>query len=132
MLARSRREQLQQALVRLPEHTLVRPPEIGMVMLRGRIGGTGGQFNLGEATVTRCAVRVGDRLGVGYILGRDREHAQLVALLDAMLQDVQQQATLLREVIEPLARTQAQARETRSREVAASRVEFFTMVREAA
>ena len=101
-------------------------------MLRGRVGGTGDVFNLGEATVTRCAVRVGDRLGVGYVLGRDRRHAELVALLDAMLQDAERRPALLRTIIEPLERGQAQEREARSRAVAASRVEFFTMVREAA
>lgn len=132
VLARSGREQLEQALADAPAHDAVRPPECGMVMLRGRVGGTGDVFNLGEATVTRCAVRVGDCLGVGYVLGRDRRHAELVALFDALLQDATRRSSLLRTVIEPLAAAQAQARASRSREVAASRVEFFTMVREAA
>jgi alpha-D-ribose 1-methylphosphonate 5-triphosphate synthase subunit PhnG len=82
--------------------------------------------------VTRCAVRVGDYLGVGYVLGRDRRHAELVAVLDAMLQDGARQVALLRDVVDPLAQAQAEARAARSREVASSRVEFFTMVREAA
>lgn len=132
VLARSRREQLEEALPQAPAHELVRPPECGMVMLRGRVGGTGDVFNLGEATVTRCAVRVGARLGVGYVLGRDRRHAELVALFDALLQDREQQPTLLRDVVDPLAQAQADARAARSREVASSRVDFFTMVREAA
>lgn len=132
VLARSGREPLEQALADAPAHHAVRPPESGMVMLRGRVGGTGDVFNIGEATVTRCAVRVGDRLGVGYVLGRDRRHAELVALCDAMLQDDAHRSGLLRAVIEPLAAAQEQARAARSREVAVSRVEFFTMVREAA
>lgn len=132
VLARSRREQLEQALTKAPAHTFVRTPECGMVMLRGRVGGTGDVFNVGEATVTRCAVRVGERLGVGYVLGRDRRHAELVALFDALLQDEAQQPALLHDVIDPLARDQAETRAARSREVASSRVEFFTMVREAA
>jgi alpha-D-ribose 1-methylphosphonate 5-triphosphate synthase subunit PhnG len=132
VLARSRPEQLEQALTQAPAHTLVRSPECGMVMLRGRVGGTGDVFNVGEATVTRCAVRVGERLGVGYVLGRDHRHAELVALFDAMLQDEARQPALLRAVVDPLAHSQAQTRSARSREVASSRVEFFTMVREAA
>ena len=103
-----------------------------MVMLRGRVGGTGDVFHLGEATVTRCAVRVGERLGVGYVLGRDRRHAELVALCDALLQDDTRQPELLRALVDPLAQAQAEEREARSREAASSRVEFFTMVREAA
>lgn len=114
------------------DHEVVRSPECGMVMLRGRVGGTGDDFNLGEATVTRCAVRIGDRLGIGYVLGRDRRRAQLVATLDGLLQDPARQSGLLRTVVEPLVRQQADARTARSREVAASRVEFFTMVRETA
>jgi alpha-D-ribose 1-methylphosphonate 5-triphosphate synthase subunit PhnG len=131
VLARARAERLEESLAQTAPagHEQVRPPECGMVMLRGRVGGTGDPFNLGEATVTRCAVRVGERLGVGYVLGRNRRHAELVALLDAMLQDEARRDVLLREVVQPLAREQADARTARSREVATSRVEFFTMVR---
>jgi alpha-D-ribose 1-methylphosphonate 5-triphosphate synthase subunit PhnG len=131
VLARAPREALEQgvASAAAPPHELVRPPECGMVMLRGRTGGTGDAFNLGEATVTRCAARVGDYLGVGYLLGRDQRRAQCIALLDALLQDPARRAALLRDVVEPLARAQAGERQGRSSEAAASRVEFFTMVR---
>lgn len=131
VLARASRDQLEAAAAALavPAHQAVRPPEAGMVMLRGRVGGTGDAFNLGEAAVTRCAVRVGEALGVGYVLGRDKRKAELVALLDAVLQDPARQAALLREQVEPLARAQSSARDARSRAVAASKVEFFTMVR---
>jgi alpha-D-ribose 1-methylphosphonate 5-triphosphate synthase subunit PhnG len=134
VLARAGSESLEQALARFApvRHELVRAPECGMVMLRGRVGGTGDAFNFGEATVTRCAARVGEHLGVGYVLGRDRRRAELVAVLDALLQDPQRQAGLLRELVDPLAREQAQARAAASRDAASSRVEFFTMVREAA
>ena len=39
----------------LPEqpYELVRQPETGLVMVRGRMGGTGSPVNLGEGTVTR-------------------------------------------------------------------------------
>lgn len=134
ILARAGRAPLEQSLARIdvPPHSLVRMPECGMVMLRGRVGGTGDAFNLGEATVTRCAARVGEHLGIGYVLGRDRRQAELVAVLDALLQDTARRATVMREVVEPLAQAQQAARDARSREAAASRVEFFTMVREAA
>jgi len=101
-----------------------------MVRLRGRVGGTGEAFNLGEASVTRCAVRVGSgALGVGYALGRDRRKAELVALFDALLQDDARHAGIAREVLEPLARQQAAQRDAASRAAAASKVEFFTFVR---
>ena len=101
-----------------------------MVMLRGRVGGTGDAFNLGEATVTRCAVRVGaGALGVGYTLGRDRRKAELVALFDALLQDETRQARLQRDFIAPMQQRQAVQREATSRSAATSKVEFFTFVR---
>lgn len=131
VLARAATERLERAAAETapPPHELVRPPECGMVMLRGRVGGTGDPFHAGEATVTRCAVRVGPQLGLGYVLGRDRRRAELVALFDALLQDGDRRASLLRQVVEPIAREQAQRHAQRSREAASSRVEFFTMVR---
>ena len=114
----------------LPELKTVRPPEIGMVMLRGRVGGTGNPFNLGEASVVRCALRLGDGpLGVSYALGRDKRRAELAALLDAMLQDPQHHDRLQGQVIAPLATAQARARAQKQAAVAASKVEFFTFVR---
>ena len=132
VLARAGTAELERAFAHWPAAggaERIRMPETGMVMLRGRIGGTGDAFNLGEATVTRCAVRIGAALGVGYALGRDRRKAELIAAFDALLQDAQLRADLLLAVVEPLRRAQQAQREARSREAAASRVEFFTLVR---
>ncbi|MFI5444191.1 phosphonate C-P lyase system protein PhnG [Polaromonas sp. UC242_47] len=133
VLTRATRPELEDALALvgdLPALEHVRPSEPGMVMLRGRVGGTGDAFNLGEATVTRCALRVGSgALGVGYTLGRDRRKAELVALFDALLQDETRQAHLQQTVLDPLARQQAAQRDAASRSAAASKVEFFTFVR---
>lgn len=131
VLARCARETLEAAAGRLqpPPGEAVRAAETGMVMLRGRVGGTGAAFNLGEASVTRCAVRIGQALGVGYALGRDKRKAELIAGFDALLQDPAWQPVLLRELVEPLEREQAQQREAQSRLAASSRVDFFTMVR---
>ena len=62
--------QLVESLGDLPEHDLLRGPESGLVMVRGRAGGSGNAFNLGEMTVTRCTVRTGDgTLGHAYVSG---------------------------------------------------------------
>jgi alpha-D-ribose 1-methylphosphonate 5-triphosphate synthase subunit PhnG len=108
----------------------VRPPEIGMVMLRGRVGGTGNPFNLGEATVVRSAVRLGyGPLGVSYTLGRDKRHSALAAVFDALLQDPEHHDRLQASLIAPLANAQAQARTAIQNKMASSKVEFFTFVR---
>jgi len=113
-----------------PALTLLRQPETGLVMARGRAGGTGQRFNLGEITVTRCAVRSADGLiGHGYVAGRDRRKAELVASFDALLQAPGRRPMLLERVVEPLAAVQAEARAATARKAAATRVEFFTMVR---
>src|SRR5712672_2399789 len=76
--------------VALPAHENLREPENGLVMVRGRIGGDGAPFNLGEATVSRAAVRLSTgEVGFGYTLGRDRQKARMIALCDAMLQSDQ-------------------------------------------
>lgn len=112
----------------LPPHAMLRAPETGLVMVRGRAGGDGAPFNLGEMTVTRCAVRAPDgRMGLGYVAGRDRRHAELAAVLDAALQDGAQRAALMAAVIEPLAAAQAADAGRDARRAAATRVEFFTM-----
>ncbi len=132
VLARAPREDLERHAdaLDLPAFTWLRRPETGMVMLRGRAGGTGQPFNLGEATVTRCAVRAGNAVGTAHVLGRDGRRAELVARLDAALQDPARQAALINAVIAPLEQAQRARREAASRAAATTKVEFFTLVRE--
>ncbi len=114
----------------LPPYQLLRSAETGMVMLRGRAGGTGRRFNLGEATVTRCSVEIqGGAIGHGYVLGRDARHAEHMALLDGLLQDPQRQPQLLKELVEPLIQARQANRMVKERKTAATKVDFFTMVR---
>lgn len=112
-----------------PGFTWLRPPEVGGVMLRGRMGGTGAPFNMGEMTVTRCALRLETgEVGHAYVQGRDKAHAQRAALVDALMQ-TGQAAALRTAVLEPLASERAAAAEARAAKAAATKVDFFTMVR---
>ena len=112
----------------LPAHTRLRGPEIGLVMARGRQGGDGAPFNLGEMTVTRCTVGVGGAfVGHAYAAGRDKEKAELAAVLDAALQDRALRPALLRAVVEPLAAAQAERAARTARKAAATRVDFSTL-----
>jgi alpha-D-ribose 1-methylphosphonate 5-triphosphate synthase subunit PhnG len=136
VLARATRDELEQALgTHAPglryEH--LRHPESGMVMLRARMGGTGDPFNMGEATVTRCTVRLADgQVGCGHVLGRDTRRAELVAIFDALLQEPGYRSQLQTQVVEPLRQRQQAARAAAAQAAAGSRVEFFTLVRGAA
>lgn len=109
---------------------VLRKPETGLVMVRGRMGGSGAAFNTGEATVTRCSVKNerGD-IGHGYVLGRSHRHAQLAAEIDVALQDEAHQATLVKEVISPLNALYQNKRALERKKTATTKVDFFTVVR---
>ena len=113
-----------------PAFRWLRRPETGMVMARGRVGGTGRPFNLGEVSVVRCALEIdGGAVGFCYAHGRDHRHAEYAALLDALLQNPERRKVLERNVMLPLESPQRADRERKAREAGATRVEFFTMVR---
>jgi alpha-D-ribose 1-methylphosphonate 5-triphosphate synthase subunit PhnG len=116
--------------VALPVHENLREAENGLLMVRGRIGGDGAPFNLGEATVSRAAVRLSTgEVGFGYTLGRDQRKAQMIALCDALIQSVDHAGAVEAKVLAPL-RTQLMAeRKRRAMETAATRVDFYTLVR---
>ena len=129
-LARASAEDLAARLATLPplpEPETLRAPAPGLVMVRGRAGGDGEAFNLGEMTVTRCALRLGPHIGHAYIAGRDHAKARLAALLDAALQDSALHKACMHAVVEPLAAAQQAARAAEARKAAATRVDFFTM-----
>ena len=110
--------------------TVLRAPDVGMVMLRGRVGGNGAPFNLGEATVTRAAVKLDSgEIGYAYLLGRDLERARLAAIIDALGQRSADRARLERDFVAPVTARLAQAADLRRRRTAATRVNFFIMVR---
>jgi alpha-D-ribose 1-methylphosphonate 5-triphosphate synthase subunit PhnG len=119
---------LLQPLPPLPPHAVLRGPEVGLIMVRGRQGGDGAPFNLGEMTVTRCTVRLEDgTLGHAYVAGRDRAQAELAAVLDAALHLPAWRERLMAAVIDPLAAAQAADRARVMRKAAATRVAFATM-----
>jgi len=118
------------ALGPLPPHEDLRVAESGMLMVRGRIGGDGASFNVGEATVSRAAVRLASgETGVGYVLGRDRDKARLIALCDALIQSEPHADAVERHVLAPLRTRQVAERAADAERIAATKVEFFTLVR---
>ncbi len=111
-------------------HELLRPPEAGLIMVRGRMGGDGAPFNLGEMSVTRCSVVVASgAVGHGMVAGRDASHARNAAFIDALMTDEARRGELMRLIIAPLAETEASAADARARESAATKVDFFTVAR---
>lgn len=116
------------ALAPLPTVQDLRAPESGLVMLRGRVGGNGAAFNLGEATVTRAAVALEGLTGFAYHLGRDAGKARRAATLDALWQQ-DETRPVVTTGLEPVRRRVAAERELAARRAAATRVNFFTLAR---
>ncbi len=112
-----------------PTFKWLRAPEIGSTMVRGRQGGTGAPFNLGEVTVTRCALKLDDgTVGHSYIQGRRKADAEVAALVDALMQ-TGAATQIQKDILDVLAAEQTAARKTRADKAAATKVDFFTMVR---
>ncbi|MCJ8517872.1 phosphonate C-P lyase system protein PhnG [Pseudorhizobium tarimense] len=133
LLARARADELSTAWEKLPikpESNPVRGPETGLVMVRGRIGGGGAPFNLGEATVTRATVLLSSgTAGHAQSLGTDKAKVRLAAIFDALWQEEQTAAFVESEILAPVeARIQEEDRQ-QAEKTAATRVDFFTMVR---
>ena len=119
------------ALGALPSYAELRAPQTGLVMLRGRVGGNGPAFNVGEAIVTRAAIQLeSGTIGFSYLLGRSHRRAQLAALIDAMGQDSADHRERLEvSLVAPVEARRAQECADRRAETAATKVNFFTLVR---
>lgn len=129
LLARAQAERLAALFPELPPHEMLRAPEIGAVMVRGRTGGTGQPFNLGEMTVTRCVLRLaGGEVGHAHVQGRNKMHATRAAVLDALLAGPSADE-VQGKVLQPLFAEETARRAARAARAAATRVEFFTLVR---
>lgn len=123
-------EKAWEALSQQPRYKFLRQPETGTILVRGRAGGTGQRFNLGEMTVTRCVVQLDNGVdGYSYVAGMDHRHAELAAVFDALLQAAKPRDELWAIIIEPLEAKLAQLEHAESSETASTRVEFLTMVR---
>lgn len=152
LLARSPVGLLQSSLGAWPTQGLhwLRRPETGLMMVQARAGGTGERFNLGEVTVTRCALRLqapdaastdapqaaggawaNSAAGVAWVLGRDAHQCTLAAVADALLQDPAEHERLCAELLHPIAahlRDMAAQQQARAQ---STKVDFFTLAREA-
>lgn len=112
-----------------PDFKWLRAPEIGSTMVRGRAGGTGASFHIGEMTVTRCALTlVGGEVGHAYIQGRRKSDAEAAALVDALMQG-RDAGKIRKAILEPLEAEQIAAKAARAEKAAATKVEFFTIAR---
>jgi len=114
----------------------LRQPETGLMMVQGRAGGTGERFNLGEVTVTRCALRLAGAganapVGVAYVLGRNHRQAQLAAMADSLLQDPAHREGLEEKLLTPVREHLQQQRAVRHDRAQTTKVDFLTVAREA-
>ena len=127
-----RLEELWRDFGAVPAYRLLRRPEIGLVMVKGRISGSGAAFCAGEMTTTRAAVRLeSGEIGIGYVGGRAPRQAEVVAVVDAMGQRPEWRDLLEEQIVAPLAAEAEARRLAIAARAAATKVEFFTVAREA-
>lgn len=127
-----RLEELWKSIGPMPAYTVLKRPEIGLMMLQGRVSGSGASFPFGEMTVTRAAVRLDNgQVGIGYVGGRHPRQAEIVAVLDALGQIGEWQARIEDRIVAPLAKEAEARRRLRAAKAAATKVDFFTVAREA-
>ncbi len=133
VLAKSALNDIQQFWGQSPddfEYSTLRQPQTGMVMAVARTEAKGEPFNLGEVTVTRCAIRLASgETGIGYVMGSDREHALHIAVLDALAQHANRYDEIYSSVIQPLQDRLLQRYQQQQQATDTTRVDFFTMVR---
>jgi len=108
----------------------LRPAEIGMVMLRASVNGNGAAFNMGEATAARCSVQMDSgEIGSAYILGRNKAHAELAAIIDGEMQRGDWNQQISQQLLEPLAELEKSRQNQRQQKAAKTKVDFFTLLR---
>ncbi len=113
-----------------PEYKHLHKPETGSIMVRGRAGGSGNSFNFGEVTATRCTIQIKNgHVGSAYVLGLDHRHAELAAIFDALLQDPLHHCEISNSVVSRLKDSYDKHKEEIAKKTAATKVDFFTMVR---
>lgn len=113
-----------------PDYKTLRAAETGLIMLRARTGAIGAAFNMGEATVTRSSVVSDNHIqGHAYILGRNGLHAEVAAEVDAALQNDKLHQMVMACIIKPLKATALDKKQQTEQKAAATKVDFFTLVR---
>lgn len=112
-----------------PEYIMLRQPETGLVMVQARTNGSGAPFNMGEMTLTRCAVSMETTVGHAYVAGRSKRHAELAAVFDGLLQHAEKTEQVFESVIIPIEEQLVVKQKEEEQRVAATKVDFFTMVR---
>lgn len=135
LLARAPEHMLESALALVPAqtHVWLRRPETGLFMVQGRVGGTGNRFNVGEMTVTRCALKLNcGTAGVAYIQGRSHRRAEMAAMADALLQTDQYRPLMETALLEPVNGYLKDKSQNLAHKAQTTRVDFFTVARETA
>ncbi|MEM0900315.1 MAG: phosphonate C-P lyase system protein PhnG [Pseudomonadota bacterium] len=133
VIAQVQADELMTAWVALgidPSFEVLRGPETGLVSLKGQIGGGGAPFPFGDATATRASVRLNDgRIGHAMLLGRDHRRTTIAAVIDALCHGEGDAELIDAKLMPALIKALRDRDQTRAAQTAATKVDFFTMVR---
>lgn len=118
-----------QGLSSMPEYKLIKQPEVGLAMIQAKTCGNGAPFNFGEIPLTRCAISLNGIIGYGYVSGRKKRHAVMMAICDALLQLPEYHTALSKSLLKPIEKELERKKRMKAGEINATKVDFFTMVR---
>ena len=104
----------------------IKKPEHASVMVRGRIGGIGSQFNFGEITITKCVLLLNECMGYGYVQGRSFDKAKIAALCDDHLQSSHYNL-VMENIIQKLEKKKNAEIDLIKNQMASTRVDFFAL-----
>ncbi|SHN61572.1 phosphonate C-P lyase system protein PhnG [Desulfovibrio litoralis] len=129
-------QDLEDAISLLPNtlsYHYLKAPEAGLIMLKAKTGDKSHTFNMGELLVTRCIVSLTweqqSTTGYAFIKGDSQRHAELAAVYDALMQIESFNKILSTKLISPLNLKQKNKKQQMTKEIAETKVDFFTMVR---
>jgi len=110
----------------------IRPAETGLMQVMARADGVGAAFCFHEVCSTRASIRLENgQTGHALVLGHRIEHCKRVAWLDANMNDEQFRLGTGLKLVQRLEEAEQAVRAQRMSSAEQTRVEFFTLAREA-
>ena len=122
-------EILWQQFTNKPEFKYLRATDSGLLQVQGKLGNTGDRFNMGDITITRSSISLANGInGFAFVQGRNKQHADLAAIIDAIMQsDLATNAQTA--LIAPLQAARLERLKTATAATLQTKVDFFTLVR---
>ncbi|MDF1509601.1 phosphonate C-P lyase system protein PhnG [Robertmurraya sp. DFI.2.37] len=120
-------EQLAQTITDNYRVKAIQEPEHGLVMMKVRETSKKSLFYLGEALVTECKVQVEEVIGMGIVIGDQKDFAYKLAIIDAAFEAQLAETDEWIKLLESEEEKVLQARRLEEQSILKTKVQFETM-----